>query len=111
MEGIQNIKAQKVKKHGSSPMAFCYKENMGWVAEHLGPKSGHWKRITREACKAKPKEDMGPGKRKRVGITPIDELETNIIDLKRKKPLEQNKTHRRKSSIDGGEVMAAEQHH
>ena len=55
MEGIQNIKSQKVKVHGSSPMALCYKENMGWVAEHLGPKSGHWKRITREACEAKPK--------------------------------------------------------
>ena len=87
-------------------MALCYKENMGWVAEHLGSKSGHWKRITHEACEAKPKEDMGPRKRKRAGITPIDELETNIIDLKRKKPLEQNKTLRRKSSTDGGEAMA-----
>ena len=29
MEGIQNIKAQKVKEHGSSPMALCFKEDMG----------------------------------------------------------------------------------
>nr|POE94116.1 hypothetical protein CFP56_47520 [Quercus suber] len=100
-EGIQNIKAQKVKEHGSSPMALCYKDNIGWVAEHLGPKSGHWKRIKREACEAKPKENTGPRTRKRAGITPIDELDTNIIDLKRKKPLEQNKTLRRKSSTDG----------
>ena len=110
MEGIQNIKSQKVKVHGSSPMALCYKENMGWVAKHLGPKSGHWKRITREACEAKPNEDTGPRKRKRSGITPIDELETNVIDLKHKKQLEQNKTLRRKSSTDGGEAMVAEQH-
>nr|POF23049.1 hypothetical protein CFP56_15531 [Quercus suber] len=103
-EGIQNIKAQKVKEHGSGPMALCYKDNIGWVAEHLGPKSGHWKRIKREACEAKPKENMGPGTRKRAGITPIDELDTNIIDMKRKKPLEQNKTLRRKSSTDGGEA-------
>ena len=41
MEGIQNIKAHKVKERGSGPMALCYKENMGWVAEYLGPKSGH----------------------------------------------------------------------
>lgn len=41
MEGIQNIKAHKVNERGSGPMALCYKENMGWVAEHLGPKSGH----------------------------------------------------------------------
>lgn len=40
-EGIQNIKAQKVKEHGPNPMVLCYTENMGWVAEHLGPKSGH----------------------------------------------------------------------
>ncbi|KAK7837548.1 hypothetical protein CFP56_021109 [Quercus suber] len=68
-EGIQNIKAQKVKEHGSGPMALCYKDNIGWVAEHLGPKSGHWKRIKREACEAKPKENMGPGTRKRAGIS------------------------------------------
>ena len=88
MEGIQNIKSQKVKVHGSSPMALCYKENMGWVAKHLGPKSGHWKRITREACEAKPKEDTGLRTRKRASITPINDLKTNTIDLKCKKPLE-----------------------
>jgi len=70
-EGIQNIKAQKVKEHGPGPMALCYKENMGWVAKHLGPKSGHWKRITHEACEAKPKEDTGPRTRKIACITPL----------------------------------------
>ena len=91
-------------------MALCYKENMGWVVKHLGPKSGHWKRITHEACEAKPKEDTGPRTRKRAGITPIDKLEINIIDLKHKKPLKQNRTLRRKSSMDGGEAVAVEQH-
>lgn len=34
MEGIKEIETQKDKEHGSGLMALCYKENVGWVAEH-----------------------------------------------------------------------------
>ena len=30
-------------------MAMCFDEKLGWVAETLGPKSIHWKRLARKA--------------------------------------------------------------
>jgi len=66
-------------------MAMCCDKEMGWVTEKLGPSSSHWKRIERTG-KAKEKVvDASPTKLKREGLTPIDELDTNIIDLKRRK--------------------------
>lgn len=39
-EGIIGIEARQEMECGPGPMALCYKENAGWVAEHLGPTSG-----------------------------------------------------------------------
>ena len=55
--------------------------------------------------------DAGPTKLKREGPTPIDELETNIIDLKRRKGKTQvSKTPKGENISDGGEAVAARQH-
>nr|POE82122.1 hypothetical protein CFP56_57258 [Quercus suber] len=38
----------ELKKDGEGPMAMTYDMEVGWVAEVLGPTSGHWKRKARE---------------------------------------------------------------
>ena len=37
------------------PMAMSYDPSEGWVTFKLGPTSGHWKRLAREAKQSKPK--------------------------------------------------------
>ena len=37
------------------PMAMCYDPNEQWVTSKLGPTSGHWKRLAKEAKQSKPK--------------------------------------------------------
>ena len=67
------------------PLAMCYVEEKGWIAETLGPSSKHWKRLAREV-KVKPdSKGKSPIKAKREGPTPLQELDPNIKDLKRRK--------------------------
>ena len=47
------------------PMAMSYDVNMGWVAETLGPRSGHWKHLARKACEISPTEE--PKEETRLG--------------------------------------------
>ena len=42
-EGNKEVSEAGSMGCGPSPMALCYNEQMGWVVEHLGPKSEHWK--------------------------------------------------------------------
>ena len=90
------------------PMAMCCDKEMGWVAKKLGPSSSHWKRIERTG-KAKEKVvDAGPTKLKWEGPTLIDGLDTNIIDLKRRKGKTQVlKTPKGENVSDGREAVAA----
>ncbi|KAL0009863.1 hypothetical protein SO802_004971 [Lithocarpus litseifolius] len=93
------------------PMAMCYEKELGWVAEKLGPGSKHWKRIERKGKAKEGGVDVGPTKLKREGPTPIDELDTNIIDLKRRKGKTQvSKTPKGENVSDGREAVAARQH-
>ena len=56
-------------------MAMTYEMEMGWVAETLGPTSGHWKRRAR-AGQAKGKEKaVSPVKKKRGVVTPFGVLD------------------------------------
>ena len=66
-------------------MAMCFNEELGWVAESLGLKSGHGKRL---ATKAQSKEEsMGLDQlgSKRLGSLPFQELEQNTLEQKRRK--------------------------
>ena len=93
------------------PMAMCYDRESGWVTEKLGPSSGHWKRIERTGKTKEKVVEADPTKLKREGPTPIDELETNIIDLKLRKGKNQvSKTLKGENISDGGEAVAARQH-
>ena len=47
------------------PMAMSFDENVGWVAEKMGPKSKHWKRLAREIKSDALKKSKSPIKQKR----------------------------------------------
>ena len=55
--------ASVVKDKG--PMAMSYDVNMGWVAETLGPRSGHWKLLARKAHEISPTKE--PKEETRLG--------------------------------------------
>lgn len=44
---------------------------MGWVMENLGPKNGHWKRLTRAARADNSDKEDGLMLKKRVNSTPL----------------------------------------
>ena len=93
------------------PMAMTYEMDSGWVAEPLGPSSGHWKRRARVG-QAKGKEKLeSPGKMKRSLITSSVGLDQN--DLGRKKRKVEKKgddVDDEEKGRDGGVAVAAVQH-
>ena len=54
----------------SSPLAISFNQEKGWVAETLGPKSGHWKRLARQSNKPSPIKKVSLEKTKRIGLVP-----------------------------------------
>lgn len=109
-KGSNGFVAQQDMKLELGPMALCYKEDTGWIAEHLGPTNGHWKRRACEARNENLKEEKAPELKKRVGTTLLEELEPYILDQKRRKTLEQSKPQQINTEMDGDEVVAVEQH-
>ena len=93
-------------------MAMTYEMEMGWVVETLGPTSGHWKRRAR-AGQAKGKEKaISPVKKKKGVVTPFSTLDQNILVGKRRRVEKQGGGDAEKENEkDGGEVVAATQHH
>nr|POE64106.1 hypothetical protein CFP56_08477 [Quercus suber] len=67
------------------PLAMCYDEKKGWTSETLGPASRHWKRLAREINKGVFQESISPSNPKRVGPTPLQELDPNSACQKRRK--------------------------
>ena len=57
--GNEDAVGQEGLELKSGPMAMRIDSELGWVAEELGPKSGHWKRLARAAHLASPKKE-GP---------------------------------------------------
>ena len=49
----------------SSPLTMSFDQEKGWVAETLGPKSGHWKRLARKSNKPSPIKKVSPKKKKK----------------------------------------------
>ena len=92
-------------------MAMTYEMEMGWVADTLGPTSGHWKRRAR-AGQAKGKEKaVSPVKKKRGVVTPFGVLDQNVLVSKRRKVEKQGGGDaEKKNEKDGGGVVAATQH-
>ena len=99
------------------PMALSYNPKEGWVAAELSPKSRHWKQLAREANQNKPIGKKGSKSGKREGPTPLQALDPNILDQKRRKDLkrsesnlENGNTKNETESMDGGVAVPAEQH-
>nr|POE82482.1 hypothetical protein CFP56_75374 [Quercus suber] len=93
------------------PMAMSFDVDLGWVAEEIGPKSGHWKRMARKAHGASPTKETIKDKTlgKRPGPIPVQELETNVTNQKRRKNQEQSKAVVHSEKRDCGEAVAAVQ--
>nr|POF20566.1 hypothetical protein CFP56_73345 [Quercus suber] len=98
--------------HTYGPMAMIYDKDLGWVDELIGPKTRYWKRIDRK----NEKENTGPfqaivlSNKKRIGSSPLQELDPNSTLLKRSKGKQKVGQHlRNEHSMDGGVAEAAKQ--
>ena len=60
-----------------SPMAMTFSKEVGWIAERLGPKNGHWKCMAREAYVKDQGTGSGPKNAKRESSTLVYELNVN----------------------------------
>nr|POF15956.1 hypothetical protein CFP56_42778 [Quercus suber] len=69
----------------TSPLAMSFDKDKGWVTETLGPNNGHWKRLARQTNKPSPVKRESPEKLKRSGPVPLQELDPNALNNKRKK--------------------------
>nr|POE93749.1 hypothetical protein CFP56_30519 [Quercus suber] len=108
MEGHETNTGSVGKLQG--PVAMTHDSNVGWTSEVLGPKSKYWKRLAREAKGKDHNDGLGPENKKRSGPTPLQELDPNIIDLKKRKGANQRKVVAEKvKEMDGGEAEAATQ--
>ena len=94
------------------PMAMSYDVSLGYVAEPLGPQSGHWKHLARKAREIsptkEPKEEIRLGKR--PGMSPSLAIEIESNTLKCRKRQVSSKTQDHNDVRDGEEAVAAEQH-
>ena len=92
------------------PMAMSYDENVGWVAEKIGPKYKHWKRLAREIKLDTPKKSKSPIKQKRECPTPLAEIDPNALELKRRRGKNKQVVSVDGNTMDGSEAVAATQH-
>ena len=94
------------------PIAMCFNENKGWISETLGPTSRHWKRLAREVHNKAAQIGGDPINGKCVGPTPLQELDPNISDLKRRRgSTGQNKKKNGEEEIIGSGCSAAPPSH
>lgn len=66
-----------------SPVAMLFDAKVGWVTETIGPTTKHWKRLAREIKGKSTEEGPGQETKKRTGLTPLQELDPNVVDHKR----------------------------
>lgn len=110
---------QTPKKHGtatgveqeySGPVAMSYEAKVGWTAEPIGPNSKHWKRLARDSKGKSISDGPGLASKKRKGPIPLQELDPNIADLKKRKGSAQKRGEwKDQAAMVGGEAEAAAQ--
>ena len=94
------------------PMAMSYEPDVGWVANTLGPTSGHWKWRTRVGPDDGMNEELGLIQRKREGSIPLREPDQNINGTKcRKCEVLGKENVGEETTKDGGVAVTARQHH
>ena len=88
-EAVRNAEGPVVKmglkedKGVEGPFAMSYDMDHGWVAETLGPASGHWKRKLREGQPSRKPKELSPVKKKRN--SPDDQTESDQNQRETKK--------------------------
>ena len=93
------------------PMAMQYDPEVGWVANKLGPTSGHWKRKVRAGPDEEMKEVLGPLQRKREGDLILNEIDQNVRVSKRRKCEGLSKEETGEECIKDGRVAVAARQH
>ena len=93
------------------PTTMIYDTNLGWTDEPIGPTVRYWKRITRPSeNKSLENNPIIIEDKKRVGPTPIQELDPTSITKKRKKGKQVvTQNEEKHSNTDGGLAEAAMQ--
>ena len=90
---------------------MTFNQEKGWVIEPLGPTSGHWKRLARKIKTPSPNKVACTSKTKRKGPVPLQELDPNNINSKRRKGnLRVCEVTDENVNMVGGEAVAAVQH-
>lgn len=82
LNGGTDGRGPKESNKENGPMAICFDDEMGYVAEKLGPKSGHWKRLARMAHVASLTKEKDQIMRKRTSSIQLQELEPNVVNQK-----------------------------
>ena len=75
----------KVDKEVEGPIAMSYDMDQGWVAETLGPASGHWKRKIREGQPSGKAKELSPVKKKRNSPAYQTESDQNQRETKKQR--------------------------
>ena len=75
----------KVDKEVEGPIAMSYDMDQGWVAETLGPASGHWKRKLREGQPSRKTKELSPVKKKRNSPAYQTESDQNQRETKKQR--------------------------
>ena len=91
---FESKSVQSLKVHATStgsadesqgPVAIVYNAKVGWTTKVLGPNCKHWKCLARESKGKSASEGLGPESKKLNGPTPLQELDPNAIDQKKRK--------------------------
>ena len=100
-----------LKECKEGPMAMQFDPEVGWVANKLGPTSGHWKRKARVGPDEEMREVIGPLQKKREGDLILREIDQNVGVTKRRKCESVGKEETGElSTKDCGVAVAARQH-
>ena len=89
-------------------IAMTYDMELGWIAEALGPTSGHWKRKAREGQPKGKAKDLSPIQKKRNAPFSLAESDQKKRETKKQKVEAQERNESEDKSIrDGSEADAA----
>lgn len=95
-------------KDSQGPVAMLFNAKVGWTTETLGANTKHWKRLAREIKGKSIEVDLGLETKKRTGPTPLQELDPNVVDQKKRKGKKQRKLSlKNEEEMIGGEMEVA----
>ena len=107
---LGNDSGLELYKEEEGPIAMTYDMDQGWVAEVLGPTSGHWKRKTREGQPNGKAKELSPVKKKRNALASLTKSIQKKRETKKQRVEAQGRNESEDKAIrDGGEAEATMQ--